>query len=189
MHPELYKNGHVPANVTLPTVDASLGKQWKKLDDNLMGEFGWLEVLKQFLGEARAKTLAASWEGDRYQLFENQTSKRLLLICRLHLSNQGNADRFFGQYSELLEKKHDQRTNLLRRANYFSFDTPEGGVFLRCAGTDCLVLEGGERSTFVDLNKQLGMGTLPEPEQKAGAASTSTTRNLPRTKPQVAASL
>jgi hypothetical protein len=186
MHPELYKSGHVPAGVSLPTIEAGLGKQWKKLDDNLMGEFGWLEVLKQFLGEARAKTLAASWEGDRYQLFENQTSKRLLLVCRLHLSNQEDTGKFFGQYSELLEKKHEQRSNLLRRANYFSFDTPDGSVFLRCTGTDCLILEGGERATFADLNKQLGMGTLPEPELKPGTASTSTTRNLPRTSAAVA---
>lgn len=178
MHPALYKSGHVPDKVELPAIATDLGKQWKKLDDNLMGEFGWLEVFKQFLGDERSKALAAAWEGDRYQLFENQQSKRLLLICRLHLASEEKAARFFGQYSELLEKKHAHRDSLFRRPNFFSFDTPDGGVFLRCSGTECLVLEGGERALFVELNKRIGLGAVPEPDQKSSATPTKTVKNL-----------
>ena len=50
-----------------------------------MGEFGWKEVLKQFLGEDRAKPLAAAWEGDRYVVFEQKRTKRLVLVTRLRL--------------------------------------------------------------------------------------------------------
>jgi hypothetical protein len=177
LHPALYKSGHVPEKVELPSLEAKLGKDWKKLDENLMGEFGWLEVLKQFLGDERAKPLAAAWEGDRYQVFENRQSKRLLLVARLHLSSEEKSGRFFGQYSELLEKKHEQRDNLLRRPNFFSFDTPDGGVFLRCSVMDCLVLEGGDRAVFVELNKQLGLGNVPEPDQKPGMVPTKTVKN------------
>jgi hypothetical protein len=180
MHPALYKSGHVPEKVELPSIEARLGKEWKQLDDNLMGEFGWLEVFKQFLGDERAKPLAAAWEGDRYQVFENQQSKRLLLVCRLHLANEERAARFFGQYSELLEKKHENRSTLFRRPNFFSFDTPDGGVFLRCSGADCLVLEGGERALFVELNKRIGLGVLPEPDQKPNATPTKTVENSRR---------
>src|SRR5438445_1917168 len=109
---------------------------------------------------------------------ENQQSKRLLLVARIHFSSQVHAARFFGQYSELLEKKHQQRTNLFRRPDFFSFDTPEGGVFLRCSATDCLVVEGGERSVFVELNKQLDLGPVPEPDQKLGATPTKTVSNV-----------
>ncbi len=172
MHPNLYKSGHVPEPVTLPAIDSKLGREWKKLSENLMGEFGWLEVLKQFLGEQRARPLATAWDGDRYQLFEHQQSKRLLLVSRLRLSSQESAARFFGQYSELLEKKHEERTNLFRRPNFFSFDTPGGSVFLRCAATDCLILEGGDRALFIEVNKQIGMGAVPEPDQKPGVTST-----------------
>ena len=165
------------APVTLPSVEKKLGKEWKKLDDNLLGEFGWIEVLKQYLGEDRARPLAAAWEGDRYQLFENVQSKKLLLITRLHLNSEEQASRFFGQYSELLEKKHGQRSNLFRRPNFFTFDTPDGGVFLRCSASDCLALEGGDRSLFVEINKQLGFEMIPEPEQKVGSSPTRTVQN------------
>ena len=176
MHPALYKSGHVPDRVTLPAIDGKLGKDWKKLDDNLLGEFGWLEVLKQFLDEARAKPLAAAWEGDRYQLFENQSSKRLLLVTRLHLASPEQTARFFSQYSELLEKKHLQPINLFRREYFFSFDASDGGVFLHCDELDCVVLEGGDRSLFADINKQVGLRPIPEPDQKSQVAVTSTAR-------------
>ncbi len=179
MHPALYKSGHVPEKVTLPDVQSRLGKEWKKLDDNLMGEFGWKEVLKQYLGEDRAAPLAAAWDGDRYLVYEHQPSKRLLLVARVHLASAEQANRFFGQYSELLEKKHEKRTALFRRPNFFSFETPDGGVFLRCSGTECVTLEGGDRSLFAELNKQVDFGALPEPDQRPGAAATRTAEQRP----------
>ena len=172
LHPEAYIAGRAPDALTLPPLESKLGKDWKKLDENVMGEFGWLEALKQFLGQERAKPLAAAWQGDRYQLFEQQGSKRLLLITRIRLKDVEQAGRFFGQYSELLEKKHAERSNLFRRPNFFSFDTPEGGVFLRCSGADCVTLEGGDRAVFIELNKQLELGALPEPGLKPASATT-----------------
>jgi len=179
MHPALYKSGHVPEKVTLPDLQSRLGKDWKKLDDNLMGEFGWKEVLKQYLGEDRASPLAAAWDGDRYLVYEHEPSKRLLLVARVHLASSEQANRFFGQYSELLEKKHEKRSELFRRPNFFSFETTGGGVFLRCSGTECVMLEGGERSLFSELNKQLDFGALPEPDQRPGAVATKTAGQLP----------
>ena len=174
IHPALYKSGHVPDKVMLPDMQTRLGKEWKKLDDNLMGEFGWKEALKQFLGEERASTLAAGWDGDRYLVYEQQPSKRLLLAARIRLASEEQANRFFGQYSELLEKKHPQRSELFRRPNFFSFSTPDGDVFLRCTGNECLTLEGGDHALFSDLAKQAGMGPLPLPESMPGVSPTKT---------------
>lgn len=179
MHPALYKSGHVPEKVALPDLQSRLGKDWKKLDENLMGEFGWKEVLKQYLGEDRAAPLAAAWDGDRYLVYEHQPSKRLLLVTRVHLASEEQANRFFGQYSELLEKKHEKRTALFRRPNFFSFETPDGGIFLRCSGSECVTLEGADRSVFADLNKQIDFGALPEPDQRPGSSSTKTAGHSP----------
>jgi len=145
----------------------------------LMGEFGWKEVLKQYLGEDRAAPLAAAWDGDRYLVYEHQPSKRLLLVTRVHLASEEQANRFFGQYSELLEKKHEKRTALFRRPNFFSFETPDGGIFLRCSGPECVTLEGADRSVFAELNKQIDFGTLPELDQKPGSSTTTTAEHSP----------
>jgi hypothetical protein len=169
--------------------EKQLGAGWTKLEDNILGEFGWKEVLKQYLGEERARALAAGWDGDRYLVFEQRPSKRLMLITRLQMASEEQATRFFGQYSEALEKKHDQRTNLFRRPDFFSFDTPKGGVFLRCAGTECVTLEGGDRALFLKLNKELGWGMVPEPPKEFSTPQEKTTqRNAPTLGMRAAAS-
>src|SRR5437773_12494526 len=57
LHPALYRSGKTPVTVTLPQLEKLLGNNWSKLDENIMGEFGWKEVLKQFLDNDRAKNL------------------------------------------------------------------------------------------------------------------------------------
>jgi hypothetical protein len=169
MHPALYTSGKVPVQATLPSFDKLLGADWAKLDENIMGEFGWKEVLKQFLDEQRATPLAAAWEGDRYAVYEHKQTKRLLLVARLKLASEEQAARFFGQYSEALEKKYDKRTDLFRRPNFFSFETPDGGVFLRCLSTECLEVEGTSRAVFDAVNKAIGWTEAPVPPSKLAA--------------------
>jgi hypothetical protein len=84
------------------------------------------------------------------------------------LASDADAARFFGAYSEVLESKYDMRTNLMRRPNFFSFDTPEEGVFLRCVGTDCFVFEGGSRVVFDHLTLEMGWPGGPVVPVKPG---------------------
>jgi hypothetical protein len=163
LHPALYRSGKTPAQVKLPDVGKLLGSGWTKLEDNLMGEFGWREILKQYIGEDRAKALAAAWNGDRYTVFEQKQTKQLLLVARVNFASEEQTVRFLGQYSEALEKKHNDRTNLFRRPDFFSFDTPDGGVFLRCLGTECLTIEGASRAIFNGINESIGWPSAPEP--------------------------
>jgi hypothetical protein len=162
LHPGLYKSGKIPVDVTLPPFEKLLGNGWAKLDENIMGEFGWREVFKQFLGEERAKSLAAAWDGDRYSLYQQGQTKKLVLVARLQLDSQEHMARFFGQYSEALEKKYSARTNLFRRGNFFSFDTPDGGVFLDCFGFECVTVEGTNRKVFDRMTKTMRWPLAPQ---------------------------
>jgi hypothetical protein len=161
LHPELYFQGVNPPKIRMPDTKGFLSVDWKKLEENNMGEFGVQEILKQFLPKDRATSLAATWSGDRYALFENQKNKRTMLLFQVRLASDAAAARFFGAYSELLELKYDQRTNLMRRPNYFSFDTSEEGVFLRCVGDECLILEGGVRAMFDHVTVEMGWPAGP----------------------------
>ena len=178
LHPAAYRTGKTPPTVSLPTFDKMLGKDWTKLDENILGEFGWKEVLKQFLGEDRAKTLAAEWDGDRYATYEQKETKRLMLVTRLHLDSEEHAARFFGQYSEALEKKHTQRSNLMRRPNFFQFDSPDGGVFLYCFGDSCVTMEGTTRKLFDAFTKALDWPSAPPPPEHSGAVPEKTAAML-----------
>jgi len=152
MHPSTYFSFRIPPKADLPALDKDLGSDWVRLEDNLMGEFGWKEVLKQFLGEDRATPLAAGWSSDRYILFEQKKTKKLVLIARLDLVDERARSQFFAAYSEALDKKYDKRTNEKTEDQFLSFDTADGGVFLKCIQMSCISLEGADRALFDKLN-------------------------------------
>lgn len=169
LHPGLYKSGRTPTVVSLPPFEKVLGNGWVKLDENILGEFGWREVFKQFLGDERAKPLAAAWDGDRYAVFEQKQTKNLTLLTLLHWDSDEHAARFFGQYSEALEKKYLGRSNLFRRPNFFSFDATDGSIFLYCIGESCVTLEGASRKLFDSFTKTLDWPSAPKPSEAPAA--------------------
>ena len=168
MHPDLYLKGVMPAQVSLAPLEKAVPRGWKKLDENLLGEFGLDEVLKQFLGKERADDLAQSWVGDKYAIFERQPGGQSLLVIRFRLASDDDAARLFGGYSEVLEQKDDNRTDLLRRPNFFSFDTPDGGVFLRCFGSECFTAEGTTREVFDAMTHAMNWPDGPADPHKNG---------------------
>src|SRR5208283_626311 len=101
LHPELYFSNTVPKPIKLELPAHFLDASWSMLEENSLGEFGWKEVLKQFLDEDRAKPLSVAWDGDVYATFEQKDTKRLLLVTRIRLSDQETVARFFGQYRRL----------------------------------------------------------------------------------------
>jgi hypothetical protein len=177
IHPNLYLTGVRPLPVSLPDWKTIAPANWKLLEENVMGEFGFEEVLKQFLGAERADALSPAWTGDRYAVFENIDTKDTALVFRLRLDNDDDAARFCGQYSEALEIKHKERTALFRRPNYFQFKADSGGVFLRCVGTDCLAVEGASRETYDKITRAIGWTLAPAPaETQASHVQTSALR-------------
>ena len=176
LRPDLYRTGKslVPIKLKLP--DGLPGSGWTLLEENCMGEFGWKEVLKQFLDADRAGKLAAAWDGDVYATYESKDATRLLLFARVRLDSNESAARFFGQYSEALEKKYAVRSNLFRRPDFFSFDSPDGGVFLRCFLNECITVEGGDRALMLQWNKKLGWEAIPEVPRKPDESEVKVTR-------------
>jgi hypothetical protein len=183
MHPDLYLQGVTRQPVTLPNIEKMVPAGWKKLDENLLGEFGVSEILKQFVGQQRADDLGPMWAGDRYAIFERQPGGQTLLVIRLRLQSEEAAARFFGGYSEVLEDKHAEREQLFRRPNFFSFETPEGGVFWRCYRDECVSVEGATRPTFDAITGSLGWPPGPvdprEPEKKQEIAARPVPQAMP----------
>ena len=156
LHPDLYLRGVAPQTVSLVPLLKAVLREWKMLDENIVGELMLHIILKKFLGEDRTNELAPSWAGDRYAVYEQRSGGRVLLVFRLRLASDAGAAGFFEGYSQVLEQKHEGRTALFRRLNFFSFETPEGGVFLRCFGAECLVAEGTSAEVFAAMTASIG---------------------------------
>lgn len=108
MHPEKYfaEPPVLPSEVTLHIPEGALSTPWKKLKRDVLGEFLLSVILQQFLPEDEARQSAAGWRGDRYELFEQETSGRLLLVCVTAWDTPAEAAEFFQSYTKLLGLKY-----------------------------------------------------------------------------------
>jgi hypothetical protein len=108
MHPEKYfaEPPVLPSEVTLRVPADALSPSWEKLKRDVLGEFLLSVILQQFLPEDEARQSAAGWRGDRYELFEQPDSGRLLLVCVTAWDTPEEAAEFFQSYKKLLALKY-----------------------------------------------------------------------------------
>lgn len=177
MHPDLYLAGVKPATVVLPKWKDTAPPNWKLLEENVLGEFGLNEVLKQFLGQEEADKISPAWAGDRYAVFEDDKTKNTRVVLRLQLDNEEDAGTIFTEYSSVLEHKYASRTNPFKSPDFFQFDTADGSMFLRRLGSECLIVEGATRDVYDRINSAIGWPVAPEP-QSASKSQTATTINF-----------
>lgn len=165
MQPQLYLEDKAPPPVAFPNLKHLLGGRWKLLDQNIAGEFGLKEVLKQYLGDAPASALAPAWWGDRYAILENKQTKSSLLLFLLRLDSPADAGKYFTAYSSLLEKKYAGHQPAFTAAGYLEFQAAAGGVYFECRQAVCFSLEGAGRNSFDRVTKAMGWPPAPRPAQ------------------------
>jgi hypothetical protein len=167
LHPDLYLRGLTPPKVSIPDLSKDLGQGWKKLDENILGEFGLKEFLKQFLGEEEANNVSPLWAGDRYAIYETRDKKEAMLTMRFHASSGSDAGNLYRGLKAAFDKKYLKQDDLfvleefLSDKEFLAFNSTEGGVFLRCQGAECVTLEGGDRKAFDAFVKALGWPANP----------------------------
>jgi len=167
LHPDLYLRGVTPATVELPALPPGAAPKWRKLEETVGGEFLLLEWLKEFSGTERAKELAALWAGDRYAIYVEAKpapgvkSPRSLLVWRVATAGDAEAARLFGGMSQALDLHYSPDASYFHRPNYLEMKTPKGGVFLRCLGRECLVVDGADRALYDQLTRAMHWPAVP----------------------------
>jgi hypothetical protein len=188
MHPALYLKGVKPVAVTLPKWKHVVPRDWRLLEENVMGEFGLQEVLKQFLGPVRAEAMSPAWAGDRYAVFEERGTGNTPVIFRLTLDSSDHAAKFFGEFSAALEKKYASATKVERQGEFLHFQTASGGVYLRCIASECLDVEGATHGTFDSVDRAIGWSAAP-PADAANASVASRAPLVASDRPELPAGL
>ena len=180
MHPALYRSNKVPAPLQVDLPESIPGKDWNKLEENSMGEFGWKEILKQFIDEPLATHVAAGWDGDDYICYEQKENKRLVLATRERFNSEEMAAEFFSAYADALTKRYPQRHGVNQGTQFVAFTADDGPVEFRCVAKECISLQGADAAAFSQWEKRLGwpaVSSAPsKDENKPPATDVQTTR-------------
>lgn len=179
MHPSLYRAGKTPGALKVDLPDGVPSAGWNKLEENVMGEFGWKEILKQFLGDDQAKRVAAAWDGDDYVTLEQKDTKQLMVFARLRFDSDATATRFFAAYSEAQAKRYPGSKDSVKAEQFLAFDSSNGFVVLRCVDRECITTQGADLATVSRWTLKLGW--------PAASAGTQTTVRLMEARGQASA--
>jgi hypothetical protein len=134
----------LPVKIAMPDIAATLGKDWKRADEDVNGEFGYFVILSEFLPKFAARVAAAGWGGDRYGFYENKATGASTLVQYTTWDTPGDAREFFAAYSERTEQryklKHDTDNKVTRRV----YETSEGLASVELRDQDVVMIEGAE---------------------------------------------
>jgi hypothetical protein len=109
LHPEKFYDKDKldePTAIELPDLAEAVGKSWKKVSSNVLGEFQTTILLADGPGAStrKAQVAAAGWDGDRFVVFEN-AAKQLGLVWLTTWDSQKDAEEFAATYADHRARK------------------------------------------------------------------------------------
>jgi hypothetical protein len=141
MHPEKFFNLDTPTKIEIPDLTPGLGSDWKRIDLDVNGEFGYQVVLSEFIEKRRAIDAAAGWGGDQYVLYENKKSGAVLLAQFTTWDTRADAVEFFNSYAQRTEKRY-KLTSTGETGDRRTYSSSEGLVTIQLRDQDVIVVEG-----------------------------------------------
>ena len=143
IHYEKYRSREEPVKVRLPDISSQLGSDWKRVDSDVNGEFGYFLILSGFIPKKEAQRASEGWGGDQSSLYENTRTGQLLLTHLSVWDTPKDAGDFFQAYAKRTLKRYPQAT--MRKdlnANEHGFQTADGETFIQLRDKSVLVVEG-----------------------------------------------
>jgi hypothetical protein len=172
LHPEKYFDHEAPAKVRLSdmtgwlnnlTHEAAMSASfassggssaqatWKRLDNDVEGEWGFYLILDEFLkSPAESHRAAAGWGGDRFAVYEGPTGE-VLFVSLSTWDTENDAREFFDAYVKRTGLRYPTATQAddpqtpsleIETGNRKLFRTSAGTVSIELRGARVVVVEG-----------------------------------------------
>lgn len=149
LHVEKYFAREAPVKVNLPELAPLLGKDWTRLDYDVSGEWGYFQILDEFLrAEKESQAAVAGWGGDRFALYENRATREVLLAQLTVWDTDTDAAEFFDAYVKRTERRYknavaDTRASVpTETRRVWRTTTGDGLVVMERQGARVVILEG-----------------------------------------------
>ncbi|HEY6329423.1 MAG TPA: hypothetical protein VI756_08795, partial [Blastocatellia bacterium] len=155
MHPEKFLAGEKPVKIQLEGLEPVLGPDWKRIDEDVNGEFGYLLAMNQFIDKRRAARAASGWAGDRYALYEDKRTKNSILVQYTTWETPAAANNFINAYSDRTSMRYHTLQTSNPDNNSDLYRTDEGLAYLSINGNDVVIVEGASNPAQLKAIKDL----------------------------------
>jgi hypothetical protein len=144
LHADKYFAYEAPQKVALPDFAAVLGPSWKRIDNDVNGEWGCYLVLDEFLNDAvESKKAAAGWGGDRFELYETGKPDEIFVAQLTAWDTPNDAREFFDAYAKRTSRRYAQEAqSTTENVDRMDWDTPTGRVSIQLRGSRVAIVEG-----------------------------------------------
>jgi len=145
LHPDKYFSYESPVKVTLPELKPALGPTWKRIDQDVNGEWGCYLFLDQFLNDAEeSKRAAAGWAGDRFAVYEGAKPGEMFFAQLTAWDTENDAKEFLEAYAKRTLKRYPEAKSVTENgsAERQQWQTSSGNVVLERRGLRVMIFEG-----------------------------------------------
>ena len=99
LHPEKYIAGEMPITVELGDTDSALDSSWQLVNEETIGEFYLRAYLDNYIEATAAADAADGWGGDRYRIYQQESTGDYAMIARINWDTADEADEFVHAYA------------------------------------------------------------------------------------------
>ncbi|HEX8492685.1 MAG TPA: hypothetical protein VF658_07585 [Pyrinomonadaceae bacterium] len=147
LHAEKYFSREAPVKLELPDVASALGANWKRVDYDVNGEWGYYLILDEFLkSKAESRAAAAGWGGDRYSVYNEPKTGAVFIAQLSSWDSDRDAQEFFDAYARRTSARYGDlaASSAASEEVYQSsaWQTKEGAVLMERRGSRVLIVEG-----------------------------------------------
>ncbi|MDD5748601.1 MAG: hypothetical protein PHP64_06110 [Actinomycetota bacterium] len=149
MHPEKYLSGQDnPIPVNLPDISSSLGKDWKLLKTEILGEFDVAVWFEEFCGLLDSQEASSGWGGNAIQYYENKNKKGAVVNFFTWDSEQ-DAREFFRLYKNLIKNRFKSSLKHLGSSDsFYTYKSPAWFLYCGISGKTTLALQTPDLKTL-----------------------------------------
>jgi len=142
MHPEKFIAREEPIKIQIPDLQPVLGADWKRADQDVNGEFGYLVMLEQFINRQQSSNATRGWRGDRYALYENKQNGQSVLVQYTTWDSPSAAKAFLDAYSVRTQIRYETGEATHPSAGTDLYATKEGLASISLHDRDVVIVEG-----------------------------------------------
>ena len=120
LHPIDYIEDEKPEDPDAPTLDKSIIKEFRVLNDGSVGELDHSMLLRQFVSDRDGRDCARQWRGGAFRLYEHKRDKYTVLTYASEWSSPEGARQFFSLYQRVMKGKWKQMKVTERTPDHIS---------------------------------------------------------------------